>query len=162
MPALEAITASRDLIERLADDPQPHYGVSTGFGALATTSIPPERRQQLQRSLVRSHAASSGPEVEREVVRGTMLLRLSTLATGRTGVRSEVAQQYVGLLNAGITDALAAIDPSDIHQFLPAANAVQKLIAEAEMGELFKVIAFSRGIDGTLDAFARGDRSHAL
>ncbi|KWF88342.1 hypothetical protein WL93_15935 [Burkholderia diffusa] len=66
------------------------------------------------------------------------------------------------LLNAGITDALAAIDPSDIHQFLPAANAVQKLISEAEMGELFKVIAFSRGIDGTLDAFARGDRSHAL
>ncbi|WP_186249631.1 MULTISPECIES: class I SAM-dependent methyltransferase, partial [unclassified Burkholderia] len=66
------------------------------------------------------------------------------------------------LLNAGITDALAAIDPSDIHAFLPAANAVQKLISEAEMGELFKVIAFSRGIDGTLDAFARGDRSHAL
>ncbi|MCA3837339.1 SAM-dependent methyltransferase, partial [Burkholderia sp.] len=66
------------------------------------------------------------------------------------------------LLNAGITDALAAIDPSDIRAFLPAANAVQKLISEAEMGELFKVIAFSRGIDGTLDAFARGDRSHAL
>ncbi|AIO34248.1 S-adenosyl-L-methionine-dependent methyltransferase family protein [Burkholderia cenocepacia] len=66
------------------------------------------------------------------------------------------------LLDAGITDALAAIDPSDIKQFLPAANAVQKLISEAEMGELFKVIAFSRGIDGTLDAFARGDRSHAL
>jgi histidine ammonia-lyase len=104
--ALEAITTSRDLIERLADDPQPHYGVSTGFGALATTSIPPERRQQLQRSLVRSHAASSGPEVEREVVRGTMLLRLSTLATGRTGVRPEVAQQYVGLLNAGITPVI--------------------------------------------------------
>ncbi|WP_408580317.1 hypothetical protein [Burkholderia ambifaria] len=47
-------------------------------------------------------------------------------------------------MNAGITDALAAIDPSDVHQFLPAANAVQKLISEAEMGELFKVIAFSR------------------
>ncbi|KVO33697.1 class I SAM-dependent methyltransferase [Burkholderia ubonensis] len=66
------------------------------------------------------------------------------------------------LLNAGITDVLAAIDPSDVHAFLPAANAVQKLISEAEMGELFKVIAFSRGLDGTLDAFARGDRSHAL
>lgn len=104
--ALEAIAASRALIEELADDPQPHYGVSTGFGALATTSIPPERRQQLQRSLVRSHAASSGPEVEREVVRGTMLLRLSTLATGRTGVRPVVAQQYVELLNAGITPVI--------------------------------------------------------
>lgn len=104
--ALAAIAASRAIIDELAGDPQPHYGVSTGFGALATTSIPPERRQQLQRSLVRSHAASSGPEVEREVVRGTMLLRLSTLATGRTGVRPEVAQQYVALLNAGITPVI--------------------------------------------------------
>ena len=65
----------------------PHYGVSTGFGALATLHIPPERRVQLQRSLIRSHAAGSGPEVEREVTRALMLLRLSTLATGRTGVR---------------------------------------------------------------------------
>jgi SAM-dependent MidA family methyltransferase len=66
------------------------------------------------------------------------------------------------LMNAGITDALAQFDPSDAARFLPAANAVQKLLSEAEMGELFKVIAFSRGIDGTLDAFASGDRSHTL
>jgi SAM-dependent MidA family methyltransferase len=69
------------------------------------------------------------------------------------------------LMNAGITDALAEFDPADTTRFLPAANAVQKLLSEAEMGELFKVIAFSRGIDdtmGTLDAFARGDRSHTL
>ena len=66
------------------------------------------------------------------------------------------------LMNAGITDVLSEIDPSDAAHFLPAANAVQKLISEAEMGELFKVIAFSRGIDGTLDAFARGDRTHTL
>ena len=104
--ALAAVASSRALIEQLADDTQPHYGVSTGFGALATTSIPPERRHQLQRSLVRSHAASSGQEVEREVVRGTMLLRLSTLATGRTGVRPEVVQQYAALLNAGITPVI--------------------------------------------------------
>src|SRR5690554_4643088 len=101
--SLDAIAASRAIIEALADDPQPHYGVSTGFGSLATKHIPFERRAQLQRSLVRSHAASSGPEVEREVVRATMLLRLSTLATGRTGVRPVVAQAYASVLNAGIT-----------------------------------------------------------
>ena len=67
---------------------EPHYGISTGFGALATRYIAAERRAQLQRSLIRSHAAGSGPEVEREVVRALMLLRLSTLATGRTGVRA--------------------------------------------------------------------------
>ena len=79
------------MIEALADDVEPHYGVSTGFGALATRHIPAELRAQLQRSLIRSHAAGTGPEVEREVVRALMLLRLSTLATGRTGVRLETA-----------------------------------------------------------------------
>jgi histidine ammonia-lyase len=83
--ATHAIADSRRVIEALATDTVPHYGISTGFGALATTSIPAERRAALQRSLIRSHAAGSGPEVEREVVRAMMLLRLSTLATGRTG-----------------------------------------------------------------------------
>src|SRR5689334_9459287 len=103
-PAAAAeISASRKVIDALAHDPAPHYGVSTGFGALATRHIPAERRAQLQRSLVRSHAAGSGPEVEAEVVRAMMLLRLSTLATGRTGVRLAVAQTYAAMLSAGVT-----------------------------------------------------------
>jgi histidine ammonia-lyase len=97
------IAASRAAVEALASDSAPHYGVSTGFGALATRHIKPELRAQLQRSLVRSHAAGSGPEVEAEVVRAMMLLRLSTLATGRTGVRPAVARTYTAMLNAGIT-----------------------------------------------------------
>jgi histidine ammonia-lyase len=97
------VAKSREIIEALADDDQPHYGVSTGFGALATRHIPVDRRAQLQRSLVRSHAAGSGPEVEREVVRAMMLLRISTLATGRTGIRGETLRCYVALVNAGIT-----------------------------------------------------------
>ncbi|RKR76491.1 histidine ammonia-lyase [Frondihabitans australicus] len=101
--SLAAMAESRAVIEALAEDPQPHYGVSTGFGALASKRIPPEQRAQLQASLIRSHAASNGPEVEREVVRALMLLRISTLATGRTGVRPIVAQTYVDVLNAGIT-----------------------------------------------------------
>ncbi|OLL29462.1 hypothetical protein BTH42_22285 [Burkholderia sp. SRS-W-2-2016] len=66
------------------------------------------------------------------------------------------------LMNAGITEVLGEIDPADTARFLPAANAVQKLLSEAEMGELFKVIAFSRGLDDTLRAFSSGDRSHTL
>jgi len=89
--AREAIGRARAVVDRLAEGETPTYGISTGFGALATRHIPTEMRAQLQRSLVRSHAAGSGPEVEREVVRGLMLLRLSTLATGRTGVRRETA-----------------------------------------------------------------------
>jgi histidine ammonia-lyase len=101
--ALAEIRSSRMIIEGLADDIEPHYGVSTGFGALATKQIAPEMRAQLQRSLVRSHAAGSGPEVEREVIRALMLLRLSTLCTGRTGVREATAAAYAAMLNARIT-----------------------------------------------------------
>ncbi|WP_205857309.1 aromatic amino acid lyase, partial [Phytoactinopolyspora endophytica] len=101
--AQAAIQASRGVITELAADDAAHYGVSTGFGALATRHIPVERRAQLQLSLIRSHAAGSGPAVEREVVRALMLLRLSTLATGRTGVRLGTAQAYADLLNHQIT-----------------------------------------------------------
>src|SRR5690606_32705997 len=97
------MAAGRKVVEALADAERPHYGISTGFGALAVRHIPLDRRAQLQRSLVRSHAAGNGPEVEREVVRALMLLRLSTLATGRTGVRPEVARVYAAMLTAGIT-----------------------------------------------------------
>ncbi len=101
--ATRAITASRKVIDDLAADTQPHYGISTGFGALATKHIPGPLRAQLQRSLIRSHAAGSGTEVETEVVRAMMLLRLSTLATGRTGIRLRTALAYAALLDAGIT-----------------------------------------------------------
>ncbi len=101
--ALDAVRASRRTVEALANDTVAHYGVSTGFGALATRHIPVELRARLQRSLIRSHAAGGGPEVEREVVRALMLLRVATLATGRTGVRGSTLEAYVALLNAGIT-----------------------------------------------------------
>ena len=101
--AADAVRKARAFVDALVDDPTPHYGVSTGFGALATRHIPLPRRVQLQRSLIRSHAAGSGPEVEREVVRGMMLLRLATMATGRTGVRLGTAESYAAMLTAGIT-----------------------------------------------------------
>lgn len=97
------LEVGRKVVEALADEDVAHYGISTGFGALATRHIPLAQRAQLQRSLVRSHAAGSGPAVEREVVRALLLLRLSTLATGRTGVRPATARAYVAMLNAGLT-----------------------------------------------------------
>ncbi|MET2010094.1 histidine ammonia-lyase [Microbacterium chocolatum] len=101
--ARSRMTASRAVVDALAEDTRAHYGISTGFGALATTFIPAERRVALQASLIRSHAAGTGPEVEREVVRALQLLRLQTLATGHTGVRPVVAETYAAMLNAGIT-----------------------------------------------------------
>lgn len=101
--AAAAIEATRTHIDRLVASGRPVYGVSTGFGALATRYIEPSARVALQRSLVRSHAAGTGPCVEVEVVRALMLLRLSTLCTGRTGIRLETVRAYAALLNAGIT-----------------------------------------------------------
>jgi histidine ammonia-lyase len=101
--ARKAIATTRGVIDALADDVAPHYGISTGFGALANTSIPPSKRADLQRSLIRSHAAGSGAPVEAEVVRALMLLRLSTLATGRTGIRLPTAELLAALLDRGIT-----------------------------------------------------------
>ena len=101
--ALAQMAASRAQVEALAASATPVYGISTGFGALANRHIPVDQRVQLQRSLIRSHAAGTGAPVEREVVRALMLLRLKTLASGRTGVRPLVAQTLAGLLNAGIT-----------------------------------------------------------
>jgi len=100
---LARIAASRAAVDWLAASSTPVYGVSTGFGALATKHIPLDRRADLQRSLIRSHAASTGTEVDREIIRATMLLRLRTLASGRTGVRPETATALASLLNCGIT-----------------------------------------------------------
>jgi histidine ammonia-lyase len=101
--ALEKMAVTRSHIESLAAAESPVYGISTGFGALANKHIAPEDRVQLQKSLIRSHAAGMGDPVEKEVVRALMLLRTKTLASGRTGVRPVVAQTYVDLLNSGIT-----------------------------------------------------------
>ena len=101
--ALEKMAATRAHIETLAKAEVPVYGISTGFGALANQHIAPEDRVQLQKSLIRSHAAGMGDPVEKEVVRALMLLRLKTLVSGRTGVRPELATTYADLLNAHIT-----------------------------------------------------------
>jgi histidine ammonia-lyase len=101
--ALAAMAESRAHIDALVASSEPVYGVSTGFGALANRYVSVEQRAQLQRSLIRSHAAGMGAPVEREVVRALMTLRLKTLASGRTGVRPVVAQTMAAILNAGIT-----------------------------------------------------------
>ena len=103
---LGRIARGRDVVDRLAQSSIPTYGVSTGFGALATVSIPAPRRAALQTSLIRSHAAGTGRLVPPDVVRAMMLLRLRTLASGLTGVRPVVVETLTAMLNAGITPAV--------------------------------------------------------
>jgi histidine ammonia-lyase len=103
LDALEAMERSAAVVAELADSEEPAYGVSTGFGSLALVRIPVERREDLQRALIRSHASGMGPPVEREVVRGMMLLRARSLAMGCSGTRPVVAERLVDLLNANLT-----------------------------------------------------------
>ena len=93
----------RAAIDVMVDSGTPVYGLSTGFGSLATTFISPEQRRDLQRSLIRSHAAGVGPEVECEVIRAMMVSRLTNLCSGVSGVRASTARAYCDLLNARIT-----------------------------------------------------------
>jgi histidine ammonia-lyase len=97
-----AMAQTAEVVERLAASATPAYGVSTGFGSLADVRIAVERREELQRSLLRSHAAGMGPPIEREVVRGMMLLRARSLAMGRSGARPQVVDAILALLNADL------------------------------------------------------------
>ncbi len=89
----------------------------------------------------------------------------SALARAAAGGALEVlgyASQAQFLVNCGITDLLAAEDPADAKRYLPAAAAAQKLLSPSEMGELFKVLAVGKGVEGILMGFREGDRSGAL
>jgi histidine ammonia-lyase len=172
--SLARVAESRAVIDALASDPNPHYGISTGFGALATTFIERDRRAQLQLSLIRSHAAGMGDEVEREVIRSLMLLRLSTLMTARTGIRPVVCETYAAVLNAGITPivrnfgslgcsgdlaplshcALALIGEGDVRDShgveMPAARALEAAGITAVALEEKEGLALINGTDGML------------
>jgi histidine ammonia-lyase len=101
--AADAIAASRSIVDAIDESDRAVYGVSTGFGALANTRIPRERRVELQHALIRSHAAGIGEPMPHEVVRAMMALRARSLSAGRSGVRQIVVQGIVDLLNNDIT-----------------------------------------------------------
>ncbi len=128
------MTASAEIVTRLAHSDQPVYGVSTGFGSLANTPIPADRREELQRALVRSHAAGMGDPVEREVVRAMVFLRARSLALGFSGARPVVAETMLALLNAGITPVVyehGSLGASG--DLAPLAHAALALIGEGEV-----------------------------
>ncbi|ROO58337.1 histidine ammonia-lyase [Micromonospora sp. Llam0] len=101
--AVAAMARSRDIVESIERDGRPVYGVSTGFGALASSFVAPDRRSELQHALIRSHAAGVGAPMPDEVVRAMLVLRVRSLALGRSGVRPLLAQALLDLLNHRIT-----------------------------------------------------------
>ncbi len=183
--AIEKMERSRNIVEHLAEG-APAYGISTGFGALATVTIPADKRAQLQASLVRSHAAGMGTPVETEVVRAMTFLRARTLAMGYSGARPQTAQALIDLLNSGIHPivpehgslgasgdlaplahvALALIGEGDVEmagEVLPAAAALQRTgLAPLTLVEK-EGLALTNGTDGILGMLCLAtDDAHRL
>ncbi|HET9333850.1 MAG TPA: histidine ammonia-lyase [Gemmatimonadota bacterium] len=100
--ATARMRASRAVVEDAVASGRPIYGVSTGFGRLADTAIPPDRLAALQVNLLRSHAAGVGEPLPERVTRAIALLRANTLAGGRCGTRPVVCERLLEHLNAGI------------------------------------------------------------
>src|SRR5258707_10210952 len=98
--ALARIDAARRVIDRMADEGQKVYGVTTGFGHLSRVRIPHEQLPDLQHNLLRSHAAGVGEPLSEDVTRAMILLLAASLARGNSGVRSEVVSLLLGMLNA--------------------------------------------------------------
>ena len=97
--ALQRTKRSRAVLEKLLQEDEVIYGVNTGFGALSNVKVAPEDLRQLQANLLRSHASSVGKPHSTDVVRAMMLLRANTLIKGNSGIRPEIPQLIVSLLN---------------------------------------------------------------
>jgi len=131
--AIEQIKKSRDVIENAIKEGRTVYGVNTGFGDLASVSIGPEDLAKLQVNLIRSHSAGVGIPFSEEVVRGMMLLRANALAKGFSGIRLEVIETLIGIINSGVTPVVpqkGSVGSSG--DLAPLAHMVLVLIGEGE------------------------------
>ena len=96
------IRAGAATVEKIVAKGNPAYGINTGFGKLANTHIPADQLETLQRNLVLSHSAGVGAPLADEVVKLVMILKVASLARGRSGVRPLIIEALLRLLNVGV------------------------------------------------------------
>ena len=101
--ALNAIETCRKSLDTVVATDRPVYGINTGFGIFADRRIPRVDAARLSRNLILSYAVGTGPALPDEVVRAAMLVRANTLAKGYSGVRVEIVQTLLDMLNSGVT-----------------------------------------------------------
>lgn len=134
------VDAARALVERVVAENRVVYGITTGFGALAEMIIPIARIRELQLNLIRSHAAGVGAPLAEEEVRAIALLRANVLALGHSGVRPEIIELLIALLNHGI------------HPVIPERGSV------GASGDLAPLSHLALVLIGEGEAFYRGER----
>lgn len=101
--AIARIRGARAFVERIGEENRTVYGVTTGFGHLSSVKIPPDQLADLQRNLIRSHSSGVGEPFDAATVRAIMLLLANSLSRGHSGVRLEVIELLLGMLNADVT-----------------------------------------------------------
>jgi len=138
--AADRVRKSRRLIEQIVARGETVYGVNTGFGKLSDVRVAPNRLAELQVNLVRSHAGGVGNPLSEEEVRAMLLLRANVLAKGFSGVRFELLEQLVSLLNAGV------------HPVIPEKGSV------GASGDLAPLAHLALVVIGEGEAFYKGER----
>ncbi len=136
----DRMARARELVDEMARGNEPHYGINTGFGALAEVKIPPDKVGLLQKNLIESHAVGVGLPLSFAEARALMFLRASTLAAGCSGCRAIVLDTVVALLNAG------------------AAPVVPRKGSVGASGDLAPLAHTARLLLGEGDALLRGER----
>jgi histidine ammonia-lyase len=132
--ALRRVAENRVALEQLVGSDLPIYGITTGFGALVSERVPRELHRELQRNLLRSHAAGTGVHLPREVVRAALLVRLNGLIQGYSGIRPLVLERVAELLNAGYVPAVPRTGSLGASGDLaPSAHAFLPLIGEGRV-----------------------------
>ena len=100
--AVEAVNASRRIIDDIVNEERVVYGVTTGFGSLCKVHISKEDCVQLQENLIRTHACGHGAPLSEEAVRAIMLIRVNSLLKGYSGIRLSTIETLVAMLNQGV------------------------------------------------------------
>jgi histidine ammonia-lyase len=132
-PARASVARSRRVVDRAVGSGEAYYGLNTGFGSLAKERISERDVATLQRNLVRSHAAGVGEALPVEVVRAMMVILAGSLARGLSGVRVEVVEGLVAMLNSGVTPVVPSVGSVGASGDLaPLAHVALVLIGEGE------------------------------
>ncbi|PHS15283.1 MAG: histidine ammonia-lyase [Kangiella sp.] len=98
----DLVNRAAQTVQQVIDDKRTVYGINTGFGLLASTSIPDDKLQLLQESLVLSHAAGIGKAINKNIVRLIVALKVSSLSQGFSGIRLSTIQYLLDLINQGV------------------------------------------------------------
>ena len=131
--ARQRVLASRAVIDRALDSNLPVYGVTTGFGKLSDVRIPQDEIRQLQLNLLRSHACGAGEPLAEPEVRAAILLRANSLAKGFSGVRPEIIDMLIAVLNKRVCPVVpsrGSVGASG--DLVPSAHMALALIGEGE------------------------------